>query len=203
MISEDDLIIVIAKEHYLKGKKQLQQLELKRQNSFKKLLLVASVLFAISVGSFWVFSDDNQNSKEIFAQYFNPYTNVIAPISRNDKEKSTLENAFVFYENRQYQKAIQCFDDILLSANLKEKQALNLYKAISFLSLQKTDEAILLLSDYYTVNQNFKDKYLWYLGLAYLQKNDTKNAKIIFENLAKETFNFKPKETLSILQSLQ
>lgn len=203
MIPEEDLKVVVAKEEYQKGKEQLKHFENKNQFPLKKWISVAAVLIVISVFSFWFLNQQKETPKDLYGTHFSPYTNVVAPISRNDDELSFKEIAFLNYEEKKYNNALSNFNELLQNASSEEKKVINLYKAICLLALEKPEQAVAILQNYKTVNDKFKDKYLWYLGLAYLQKNDAENAQKTFEILAKETYNFKQKETLSILKSLQ
>ena len=201
MIDDEDLKTVIAKEEYIKGKKQLQKIETNRFSVQKKWLVAASFIVFVSLLSLW-FMSNNLTPKELYAQNFKPYTNIIAPTTRNNNTESLKENAFKHYESKNYQKALEDFN-LLLNLKKSDSTGLRLYKSISLLSINKTSEAISILSKNIDADIKWKDKYLWYLSLAYLKDNQPKEASKTLQELSKQKFNFKKKETLTLLKSLK
>lgn len=200
MITDDDIKIVAAHKEYEKGKIKLQQIE-KKSNSFfsKKWLIAASVLVIVSLSGL-LFLPSEKSSDELFASYFEPYTNVIAPISRSDKKKSTLEIAFKNYENKKYAEALKGLEKSITKEN---KTALYLYIAVTNLKLENTNKAIAILEENLNDSNTWKDKYLWYLSLAYLKENKTEKAIETLKKLSKQVNNFKKVETLSLLKKLE
>ena len=200
MITDDDIKIVAAHKEYEKGKIKLQKIE-KKSNSFfsKKWLIAASVLFIVSLSGLLLLPSE-KSSDELFASYFEPYTNVIAPISRSDKKKSTLEIAFKNYENKKYAEALKGLEESITKEN---KTALYLYIAVTNLKLENTNKAIAILEENLNDSNTWKDKYLWYLSLAYLKENKTEKAIETLKTLSKEVNNFKKLETLSLLKKLE
>lgn len=200
MITDDDIKIVAAHKEYEKGKIKLQQIE-KKSNSFfsKKWLIAASVLVIVSLSGL-LFLPSEKSSDELFASYFEPYTNVIAPISRSDKNKSTLEIAFKNYENKKYAEALKGLEKSITKEN---KTALHLYISVTNLKLENTNKAIAILEENLNDSNTWKDKYLWYLSLAYLKENKTEKAIETLKKLSKQVNNFKKVETLSLLKKLE
>ncbi|TMM30484.1 hypothetical protein FDT66_06890 [Polaribacter aestuariivivens] len=200
MITDDDIKIVAAHKEYEKGKIKLQQIE-KKNNFFfsKKWLIAASVLFLVSLSSL-LFLPSEKSADELFASYFEPYTNVIAPISRSYKNKSTLEIAFKNYENKKYAEALEGLEGSITKEN---KTALHLYIAVTNLELENTNKAIAILEKNLKDTNTWKDKYLWYLSLAYLKEKKTEKAIKTLKTLSKEVNNFKKLETLSLLKKLE
>ena len=200
MITDDDIKIVAAHKEYEKGKIKLQQIE-KKNNSFfsKKWLIAASVLVIVSLSGLLLLPSE-KSSDELFASYFEPYTNVIAPISRSDKKKSTLEIAFKNYENKKYAEALKGLEKSITKEN---KTALHLFIAVTNLKLENTNKAIAILEENLNNSNTWKDKYLWYLSLAYLKENKTEKAIETLKILSKEVNNFKKVETLSLLKKLE
>ncbi|QTD36559.1 hypothetical protein JL193_10420 [Polaribacter batillariae] len=200
MITDDDLKIVVAHKEYEKGKIKLQQIEKKRNSfSLKKWLIAASIMLVASIFA-WLLLPSEINNEKLFATYFEPYTNVIAPISRSDKNKSTLKIAFKNYENKQYVEALKGLEKSITPEN---KTALNLYMAVAHLKLENTQKAILILEENLEHSNVWEDKYLWYLSLAYLKENKTQKAVETLKILSKEVNNFKKLETLTLLKKLE
>ena len=201
MINDNDLKTVIAKEEYTKGKKQLQKLETNRFSIQKKWLVAASFMVFVSLLSFWLLQKD-VTPKELFAQNFEVYPNLITPKTRSENTNTLKEIAFNNYEIKNYKEAINGFNTLLTLKNT-DTTAVKLYKAISLLSIDNTTEAISILVKNKEANKKWKDKYLWYLSLAYLKNNQPEKAYKTLENLSKEEYNFKKKATLSLLKLLK
>lgn len=201
MIDDEDLKAVIAKEEYTKGKKQLQKLETSRFSMQKRWLIAASFIVLLGVLSFWVL-DKDVTPKELFAQNFETYPNLIAPKTRSENIDTIKEITFKNYESKKFKEAIKGFNSLLTIKNI-DTTAIKLYKAVSLLSIDKTKEAIVILANNKNVNKAWKDKYVWYLSLAYLKENKKEQAIESLKKLSKTTHNFKKSETLSLLKKLE
>jgi len=157
----------------------------------KKWLIAASVLFLFSI-AFLLQNRQQYNSESLFKENFIPYKNVIYPIHRgvenNPKQDKKLQ-AFLAYENGDYQKAVFLFSDLYQQTN--ESYYL-FYKANALLQLNKPNEAIPLLQSHIQTQDTLKDKSKWYLALAYLKARNTKKAKNLLNNIvSKKTYNYK------------
>ncbi len=200
MITDDDIKIVVAHNEYEKGKKKLQQIEKKNHSFFsKKWLVAASIIFITSLFG-WLLLPSEIHNDELYAAYFKPYTNVIAPVSRSDKNKSILKTAFKNYENKKYVEALEGLEKSITKEN---KTALYLYIAVTNLKLENTKNAIAILEENIEFSNTWKDKYLWYLSLAYLKEKKTEKAIKTLKILSKQVANFKKEETLSLLKKLE
>lgn len=202
MINEDDLKLVIAKEEYKIGKKQLQNFEKPKSNFFQKWGIAASIVICLSLALYWIFDNQIVNSKKLYASYFTDYPNIITPVSRNTDELSETALVFENYTQKKYNEALVGFEKLLNDNTLNEREAIHLYQAICFLRLKKPVKAIELLRNE-TVSYRLKDKYLWYLAMAYLQYDKVNEAQKQLKLLSNLENNFKKQETLSLLESLE
>ncbi len=144
----------------------------------KKWLIAASLALLIGLGFWFVKNTYFISSEKLFTQNFEPYRNIIQPIVRGESSNTIEYRAFLAYENNDYHKAINLFN----SVNNQDATYVSFYKAMCYLSLDKTTEAINLLEPIIlSSNLQEKDKKLsekadWYLALAYLKTGENKKA---------------------------
>ena len=198
-MDKQDIKVIIAHKEYEKGKEQLMRIE-KNSWSYKNWFVAASILLLVSSFTY-VFFLNEVNTEQLFQENFAPYTNIIAPISRNDKSKTNVEIAFENYELKNYKKAIEDFNQLKTSSKL-DLAIINFYIAVSELAEENTANAIKILVENTNVPNSWKDKYLWYLSLAYLKNNNLEKAKLNLTKLSKLKSNFKETETLMLLKKL-
>lgn len=137
-------VITVAERKRLKL--ELQELEESLSTPKKKKtnwLLVASVALLGSLGSYFLLFNTKVSPKELYAQNFRPYRNVVQPIVRGDENIDKKTIAFTYYEQKQYNEAFQLFDE-LVSKNLMDKNTLNFYMANALLELNRPVKAISL-----------------------------------------------------------
>ena len=193
-------------------KLDLQQFEKEFQEKsnkgflFNKWLIAASVALLIGFG-FWFAKDTYYPSNEqLFAQNFKPYRNIVQPIVRGENPKTIEHSAFVAYENKDYHKAINLFN----SVNNPNEPYIQFYKAMSLLSLNKTDDAIQILLPVAvekrssSSSKNFSEMANWYLALAYLKNGNSEKALSQFLVVANHpSYTFKKEEAKKIIEYLE
>ena len=183
-VFQKDLKKVIALNQRENLKSTLQQFEdnaIKNTKILflsKKWLIAASLALLIGLGFWFVKNTYFISSEKLFTQNFEPYRNIIQPIVRGESSNTIEYRAFLAYENNDYHKAINLFN----SVNNQDATYVSFYKAMCYLSLDKTTEAINLLEPIIlSSNLEEKDKQLsekadWYLALAYLKTGENKKA---------------------------
>lgn len=193
---------IISIEERKKQKVFLQSVEKSVEKSRKtKWLIAASILLFFGISGYF-FINKSKSDEKLFAQYFSSYPNVVAPITRDDFKKNSIEIAFENYELENYNVAVSSFDEMIKTEPV-EIEILQFYKAICLLNLDKTVEAIDIFNTNLTNSKIWRDKHLWYLSLAHLKN---KNVDLAIKNLrilSKEKTNFKRNETLELLKSLK
>lgn len=194
----------------LKTTLQKFESDLEKEKVFplRKWMAAASVVLVLGL-SYFLFSDSfNNSSEKLYAEYFEPYRNVVHPIVRGDNGSSIESSAFLAYENGKFYKAINLFN----SVSNKKDEYIRFYTAMCYLGLNDNLEAIDLLLPIATneadeandnSNLNFKTKANWYLGLAYLNSGDLNKAKSQFSLIANHPDNsYKKEAALEILDKL-
>ena len=204
-----DLKKVLAVQQRDELKESLKAIEQKASMSSKlaiipkKWLVAASFALILSLGIWSVKSFFFPPHSAIYQEYFQTSRNTVQPIVRGENVQTIEYRAFVAYEAENYHKAINLFN----SVDNPHVAYIEFYKAMCYLSLDKTSEAIPLLESVaYSSNlsgksSGFDEKSAWYLGLAYLDLNDTEKAIAQFSKIANGSESqFKFKESKEILE---
>lgn len=203
---DNNLKKVIAFQERKQLKKQLQEIEDEIPKSTKKTktnwLLVASIALIFSIGGSFFFLNSTPTNEDLFAEYFSPYENVVAPIVRNQKEKTSKEIAFALYENGDYEEAIQNFKT-LQKDTIIDSTTLDFYTANAHLQLGNIEKSKAFFQTILeNKNKNWEQETLWYLGLINIKQNDLDSAKNNFHQLQKNYPNYKKEEVAKLLKSI-
>ena len=181
---QKDLKRVIKQHQNEELKETLVQFESKLKRNFQfgmlpsKWLVAASLTLILSFGSWAVKNYVFPSNERIFETYYEPYRNTVLPIVRGEEMNTIEYRAFLAYESGEYHKAINLFNSV---GNQDEKYV-RFYKAMCYLSVDKTQEAIETLlplsqdSDGSIEDLDWRQKAEWYLALAYLKQNKEKEA---------------------------
>ncbi len=210
-IFQKDLKKIISIQQQKDLKSTLQQFEENVQKKStvlfipKKWLVAASLALLIGLGFWFVKNHYFISSEQLFSQHFEPYRNIVRPIERGENENSLEFKAFVAYEGGNYYKSINLFN----SVDNSEDTYILFYKAMSYLEVNKTSEAINILlpiatsKNYKESDLNFDELANWYLGLAYLKMNENNKAISQFSLIVNHPTNtFKKEEATKILNAL-
>ncbi len=148
----------------------------RRTISLRPWLAAASVAVLL-LAAFWLFNRGPSPEKQ-FAQYFEPYPNVVAPISKGTSEQDARVLAFQTYELRNYTEAAR-----LLAALPQQDDATYFYRGLSALALDQTETALAHLfkipdsSPFQTASQ-------WYTALIYIKSDQATQAHPLLETVA-------------------
>ena len=157
--------------------------------NFRRVLSIAAAVALLFIGFNWFFNN-NFSSQEIYASNFEPYVMVFDQRSANPSEVSPLDEAIALYHNKDFGTSADAFEKLL--AEDQENMIYIFYVANARLANQETDKAIGLFKKIIKANDlNFVEQSRWYLALAYLQKDDTENAKSWLEKIQEEQFKYK------------
>ena len=154
--------------------------------------MVASFLIILLAG--YYFPSRKPGLEELYLSYYQPYPNIVAPIERSEEREKETDRAFRLYEKGHYMEAVAAFEKALLAKGEKESAALNFYYALSLLKNGEEEKAISLLNELKTEGGGrFAEPSFWYLGLAYLKKEDKKSARQVFEQIANSSSAYRNK----------
>ncbi|MFD2034267.1 hypothetical protein ACFSKL_05655 [Belliella marina] len=161
--------------------KKSQEARKPRWRSWKMAAALAVLLSLTWIG-YWLTSQYSQQN-DLFLAHYETFPNLEMPSIRGGSMDRSLSEAFLAYENEDYQIA----KDLLLqdyegSGNMVSKY----YAAMAAMELKEYDIAYSLLE---SIDQNIPDIYKtprdWYLGLLLLKGKDNENAKSKIEKVAK------------------
>lgn len=139
---------------------------------FRKIAIAVAAIFVVALGSFW-FLNQSLNAS-FYKTYYSPDPGL--PTTMSTTEDFTFYDAMVNYKRENYTQALNKWEPLL--ENKPENDTLNYFIGSAYLASGKVNEAIPFLEK--TASQPksifLKDAH-FYLGLAYLQKDDLVNAK--------------------------
>lgn len=142
----------------------------------------AVALILVSIFVLRGFQDD---SKDLFASYFEPYPNIVAPIQKGEAQTTPYEQAFQLYEAGAYQDAIDVFET--LPAN--DSNVL-FYTAVAALKLGDQEVARLKLDALDMIKgHKYRDAAVWYRALLEIQSGNDLLAIALIEDVVTNTRN--------------
>jgi tetratricopeptide (TPR) repeat protein len=194
---DTDLKKAITAEHRKELKEDFRSLEASLSNSKKgssqfNWRIAASVIILVGLGSWFFLFNQNPSPEQLYNQYFSPYENVIAPIVRDQVKLDKKAQAFAFYEQGQYEKAIESLDALTPQDSL-DALTIKFYKANAYLELEKFDKSKLLFEQVVAQNKEWQEESLWYLGLIALKDNEVATSISYLTKLQKDNAAFKHK----------
>ena len=138
--------------------------------SFTKLAVAAGIIIAL--GMFWMFS--GSSNEMLYNKHFKPDPGL--PTAMSSSDNFAFYDAMVNYKRGDYKMAIQKWEQ--LEKQAPQNDTLSYFLGVANLADKNADEAITYLQK--TV-QNPKSVFVkdanYYLGLAYLKKDNTEDAK--------------------------
>ncbi len=168
-------------------------------NRFPVKWLVAASIALIAGLTYFLTLDTTTSTQELFAENFEPYSNVVHPIVRGEEGQNKKTSAFAAYQTGDYETALPLFDE--LYANTKEPYYL-FYKANALIELNRAKEAVPLLQEHIRTNDTLVKNSSWYLAMAYLQLDD----KVKVKKMLQEVINngaYKVDEAQKLMDALE
>lgn len=198
-------MVIAMEEHYDEALKETLKKEdinkTKKNRSIFVPLMVAASVVTILIVSYAFFKYSKVTSpQELYSEYYKPYYNVIDDYKRGSDLTTSETEAFKLYEQKEYESAIKAFENGL-SGN-PENTPLLFYGGLSYLAVEKPDEAITMLMPVASSNHNLKEAAEWYLALAYLKNNNLLQSQKLLEDIAGSEGAYKEK-AMSLLRELR
>lgn len=184
--------IISAKKDDLRQK--LKQLEKPKKTSKYYIIAIAASLI-IALGIFSLLKPTQTvSNQDLYAQYFEPYSNIIAPASRGDETEDEKSTAFRYYDAKDYKTALNKFETLYTTT---QDSYYLFYQGICELELGNTQNAIALFKDHKNYTDRVSTQTNWYLALAYLKANNTKDAKVLLQTInTKKAYKYKAAEAI-------
>ncbi|MCK0114590.1 tetratricopeptide repeat protein [Gelidibacter sp. F63206] len=194
--TEDDILFrsqLAAYETEISPKKVVSK------SKWLKPISAIAAIFIIAI-SISFFMNKGINNDRLFTSYFEPSKNVSAPIVRSETNDQLVNEAFITYNEANYENAIALFEQAFDSTKNSE---LLFYKGNSLLALDKTKEAIEVFKTHLTYSDALTNRTHWYLALAYLKSNQLDKARQELMIFIDSEENFKKTEAKSLLKKLK
>jgi hypothetical protein len=172
----------------------------KISNPFIKTMKIAAVLFGILViswPSLYFFRQSRQSKSErLFAENFAPYMNITTQRGEVMTKDKVLQNAAMYYyNNREYDKAVVNFDE-LIKTQVNPEPTIWFYYGITCLATNQNDKAIGIFTkltsdkDYVLFEQSE-----WYLSLSYIKAKNKQKAIALLEKISLQNGQYSIKAT--------
>ncbi len=175
----------IYERQYLADSKRSRFVKFTRKSAS---MAAAFSILLMSTAYLFVFTNPSVNTAEVYAQYFEAYPNVIAPVTRSlNQDLGAVFLAMNKYDSNNYTDAITAFDD-LLDHNPLQNEIL-FYKAVSLMSTGKHKEAkvqLELMDEY----GQFKNQRKWYLALASLQLEEFAETQELLTSIVQDQSSY-------------
>ncbi len=199
-----DLKIVAAVQDQNDFKELLTSIEAencrsKNNTSYRSLWLTAAAIAAVLVMVLYVykFTTGAKSHEQLYATYFTPHANTLAPIERGETALTVLEEAFFAYENNNYKQAITLFnlvDEIMYPDVV-------FFKASAHMAIEQHRTAIPLLKSYAEKDAAYATYSHWYLALCYLKTDQLPPARSQLQLIVKNQY-YPAKKAAALLKEL-
>jgi|GEM_PF-608838 len=169
-------------------------------NQTKVISLKYGLLAAASISVFilmfiYLLSPD-KTPLEIYTAHYTTYPNIIDPTERGDNKVDKLD-AYQLYEQKDYNKAIIAFDEMI---NKDENNiAATFYKGLACIEEEKLEMAVISLEKVIsTADTRFSTPATWYLALTHLKLDHKEKAINLFKKLknSESSYNTRAEEVL-------
>jgi TolA-binding protein len=167
------------------------------QHFFYRLAAIITLLLGVAA-VYW-FSAERNSAEDLFLANYEPYPMVLNQRAGNG-DNEAFNAAIEAYQSGDFENALVYFNQLIEQDTLVTMS--KFYQGVIQLTLQNPAAAVAILEPVAEgENQLIKQQALWYLGLAYLQKQDSENAMITFRRLLQKG-DYKQKEVDAILEHL-
>lgn len=177
-------------------KKYFKKWDAKIDRKKKPKNWIYSAVAILMLACCFYFNSSSKDNNALFAAYYQPYPNVIKPITRGGtKSDSQIDKMMFLYESQQYNTLIP----MLKSKN--ENAQWNFYLGIAYLASDDTNEA---LKCFHRIKKgdNFYHQKLWYTALSYLKIDQEEDCiALLKEIIAQETYQHK--NAVLLLEEIQ
>lgn len=146
-----------------------------------KMAIAASIIVAI--GLYFILSEVSKPQYQEIAQ--------IPTIHLSERGVNTeiYLQAETAFNQEQYEKAIQLFDQILKEEN--QRHSISLYQAIAYMEMGQTGEARKIYEEIIRKENAFSEEALWYAALNELQEENYKACEVYLKKIKPSASRYK------------
>jgi tetratricopeptide (TPR) repeat protein len=166
------------------------------KSSFTYLKIAASIVILITASWFGYQNVFNINYENLYSENYTYYPNTVYSITRSDSVNSLEREAFVAYEAKDYQLALEKFNTV------KNKDYFDFYKAQSYLNLNQYENAKHLFETIIETNKKFIAESHWFIALVYI-KEENKAKALEYLDLLVENHSYKTEEAQALIKALK
>ena len=148
-----------------------------------RLWLPIAASATLLVVAAWFFLTKATEPEELFAEYFEVYPNVEAPIYRDSSASDSLPTkdlAFRRYADDDFEGAIELFESIAAP-----DEGTRFYLGMSYLAKGDAGKAIEVFQNLRGEAVDYKTQIDWFLALAFTKQGEIENARKLLEELAR------------------
>ena len=158
--------------------------------------IAAAIAILLMAGVFYLMPGDHSGAR--FAEVFEPYPNVVAPIVRDNNGLTDVEVAFEAYESGDYAVAAQRL------AALPSSQEYDFYQGVSLLAIGESVRAQELFDGVLASDENkFKQPAQWYNALAALRLGQEDAARLILQDISASPSHLYQDQAEELLENLE
>ena len=167
---------------------------------------IAASITLILVSSITLFNiNQTPSHQKLYAEYFIPFENHGNKRSIETTEKNYWKDALHYYDNGQYQLALDNFDKITITdykglVNHPRYSSYKIYKGNTLMKLGRHSEATTIFEGMLNDNDGLIIQAKWYLSMCYLYENKREKLIPLLEeiaNLKKSSYGRDAQEVLS------
>jgi tetratricopeptide (TPR) repeat protein len=167
-------------------KTRLQSLEPRKQKTIDWKYIGLAIAASVALIMMVVINFTDPSPEALYAEYYTPYPNVVAPIERAQPETDAYKRSFQLYEEGKYPEAFQAFKSLLNSQ--PGSAPLNFYAGLCALSLNDSQTAIAYLNKVTATKNEFAAHATWYTALAYLHAGEHAASVEELKKIAEDSF---------------
>lgn len=163
-------------------------------------LVASTILLICAVGVYlWSLKQRETNPTELYMAYFEPYPNVVLPVTRDEIHLAERTLAYSYYEQAEYAKAYELFKNLSQEEHIADPEIL-FYSGISAMQLHLDDEAIVLFRQYqHMETAKLERQAKWYEALTHLKRGNKAETQKLLQELADDQ-GYKQKEANKLLK---
>ncbi len=150
----------------------------------QKIFAAAAIIITLAAIAILFYLFRPQDNNDVFADYFHPYPDVITKKSNHSEKSDSFLMKGLFYYN--YSVFDSAYHYFVRAQKRKSSDTLSLYLGVTYLTMDKTDEAISLLEKVSKQQGQFQDAASWYLALAYIRSSQSSKAETILSRMVSE-----------------
>jgi tetratricopeptide (TPR) repeat protein len=158
---------------------------------------IAASIMVVVASSVLVYKFSSGSDTEgLYKEFYTSYPNIVNPTQRNDTSTYLINSGFKEYDLGNYEAAVEEFQKVL---ELSDGDVL-LYLGLSYMEIEKYEEAIIYLEKYLQTYTKFEHQTNWYLALALIKINEVDKASSQLQKLTVSNSSYADKAKVILNQ---